>query len=188
MNQAINCPRCGIPLERQVFNTPEMTNCPSCEVPLMVEAFPALLKDQAVSSNAPVIDNESGCFFHPQKRAVISCGMCGRFICSLCDIQIGGGHICPSCFEAGKKKHKIKNLENHRVLYDDIAVAVAIIPMILFWATILTAPASIFIALRYWKSPGSIIRRTKIRFIVAITISLLQLAGWFMLIAYFVRR
>lgn len=190
MNQHIDCPHCKIPLERQVFNTPNMTKCPSCDVPIKVEAFPAFFDDRAVSAaaNAQVIDHESSCFFHPQKKAVVSCGMCGRFICSLCDIQMGGEHICPSCLEAGKKKRKIANLENHRVLYDDIAVAVAIIPMIFFWPTILTAPASIYIALRHWKSPGSIIRRSKIRFVIAILISLLQLTGWVILISYIATR
>jgi hypothetical protein len=114
--------------------------------------------------------------------------MCGRFICALCDVEMSGQHVCPSCIETGLKKRKMPNLENRRVLYDDIAVALSIIPMIFFWPTIVTAPASIYISLCYWKSPTSIIPRSKVRFIIAILISLLQITVWGLLISYLVTR
>jgi hypothetical protein len=78
----------------------------------------------------------------------------------------------------GKKKRKMKSLETQRVLYDDIALALAIIPVIFIWPTIITAPMSIFIALRHWKTPLSIVPRTKIRFIIAMFLSGLQITGW----------
>jgi hypothetical protein len=34
------------------------------------------------------------------------------------------------CLETGKTKHKIKNLENHRVCYDKVALYIALISMI----------------------------------------------------------
>ena len=37
---------------------------------------------------------------------------------------------------------------------------------------------ALFVAIRYWKAPPSILRRTKIRFVAAIIIALLQIAGW----------
>jgi hypothetical protein len=101
---------------------------------------------------------------------------------------LSGQHVCPSCFETGQKKRKIEALENHRVLYDDIALALSIIPIIFIWPTIATAPASIYLSIRYWKSPTSIIPRTKIRFIIAILLSLVQITGWGVLISYLATR
>jgi hypothetical protein len=69
-------------------------------------------------------------------------------------------------------------LENRRVLYDTVALAVATGPMLLIWPTIITAPMSIFLAIRYWKTPLSIVKRTKVRFILAIVFAISQIAGW----------
>ncbi len=168
------------PLQQELFNTSGLTPCPSCSVPIKVDAFPALLKGLPAGTSAEslLLDDAAGCFFHPGKKAVISCSSCGRFLCALCDVEFDGRHLCTSCLEAGKKKHKIKNLENHRTLYDSIALAVAIIPLLFIWPTIITAPIVLFIAIRFWKAPTSIIPRTKFRLIVALVIAVLQITGW----------
>jgi len=93
-------------------------------------------------------------------------------------VELNGKHVCPTCIDSGRKKGKIKNLENHRTLYDDIALSLSIMPLIFFWLTLITAPVSLFMSIRYWKAPLSIIRRTKIKFIIAILLSSLQIAGW----------
>jgi hypothetical protein len=183
--RSINCPKCSVPLPQEVFNRADFTNCPACHSLIMIRTFPALQKD--ISSRHAeniILDAEAGCFFHPQKKAVVACATCGRFLCSLCDIEFDGGHICASCLEAGKKKKKIKNLETHRVLYDNIALSTAILPLIVWPFTIITAPISIYVAIRYWNAPTSIIPRTKVRYMLAIVFSGLQLAGW----AYFLTR
>jgi hypothetical protein len=190
MNPSIDCPKCKIPLEWQSFNTPDMTRCPSCNTRLRVEIFPAFFEEPTTreAESLLAVGNESGCYFHAQKKAVVPCALCGRFICSLCDIELSGQHVCPSCFEAGRNKRKITALETHRVLYDDIALALSIIPMIFILPTIATAPASIYLSIRHWKSPTSIILRTKVRFIIAIFLSLFQIIGWVFLISYLATR
>ena len=69
-------------------------------------------------------------------------------------------------------------MENHRTLYDTIVLTLAIAPMLLVWATIITAPMAIFMAIRYWNAPTSIIPRTKVRSIVALIMGSLQTIGW----------
>lgn len=86
--------------------------------------------------------------------------------------------MCASCLESGRKKHKIKNLENHRTLYDSIALALAIVPLIVWFCTIITAPLAVFFAIRYWKAPSSILGRTKIRMIAVLLLAGLQITGW----------
>ena len=82
--------------------------------------------------------------------------------------------------EAGCFYHpnKITNLENQRTCYDTLALLVASASMLLYWFTILTAPFVIYLTVRHWNSPSSIIPRTKIRFVLAVTIAGLQLAVW----------
>ena len=124
-----------------------------------------------VSPNRPVGPN--------QKKAVIPCSACGRFLCALCDVEFNGRHLCPACLETGKRKRKIKNLENHRTLYDTTTLFLAILPMVFcFWVTLLTAPMVLFLVIRYWKAPTSIVPRTKIRFVSAFVIASLQIVGW----------
>lgn len=150
------------------------------------DVFPALFRKQAfgISGETLLEDGEASCFYHPKKKAVIPCSACGRFLCALCDVEFNDQHLCPSCLETGKRKRKIKNLENQWTLYDSIALALAIFPMLFIFATILTAPMAIFMSIRYWNAPTSIIPRTKVRFIFAVIIAGLQMIGWLVFIYY----
>jgi hypothetical protein len=120
----------------------------------------------------------ASCFFHPQKKAAGVCNYCGRFLCHVCDVEMNGEHLCSLCIEEGQNKKRIKSLETRRTLYDDIALGLALIPLLLFYFTIITAPIALYLSFRHWKSPSSILPRTKIRFIFAILIAVLELAGW----------
>jgi hypothetical protein len=139
-----------------------------------------LFRKAAAGPNAEtlIVESESGCFYHPQKKAVRPCDGCGRFLCSLCDCELNGQHFCPSCLESGKTKGKIKSLDQQRTLYDSVALSLAVYPILIFYFTIITAPMALFVAIRYWKAPPSLVRRSKARFIAAIIVALLQLAGW----------
>jgi hypothetical protein len=181
MNSAlIQCPACQAWLMGGPFNQREFGPCPACGVPLLGEVFPALFRKMSAgqSGEAIMVEGESSCFYHSQKKAVVPCDNCGRFLCALCDCPFQGKHFCPTCLEAGRTKGKIKSLENQRTLYDSIALALAFYPLIIFYFTLVTAPMALFVAIRYWKAPASILRRTKIGFIVAIIISLLEIGGW----------
>ena len=176
----IQCPKCRAWLVEGIFNQPDFAPCPACGVPLLGEAFPALFRKIAAgqSAEAVIVEGESSCFYHPEKKAVLPCDSCGRFLCALCDCPLHGQHFCPSCLEAGATKGKIKSLENQRTLYDQIALTLAILPLVIFYFTIVTAPMTLVVAVRYWKAPGSIVRRTKTRFILAVLLALTEIAFW----------
>jgi hypothetical protein len=180
MSSLVQCPKCRAWLLEEIFNQPELAPCPACGVPLQVEIFPALFRKISAGASPEIIlvEGESSCFYHPQKKAVRTCDGCGRFLCALCDCELHSQHFCPACLETGKTKGKIKNLENERTLYDSIALTLSILPLLIFYVTLLTAPMALFLAIRYWKSPGSILHRTKFRFILAIIFSTAQIAGW----------
>lgn len=180
----VQCPKCQAWLLDGVFNQPELSPCPACGVPLQVEVFPALFRrhQPGQSGETILVESEAGCFYHPQKKAILPCQGCGRFLCALCDCELKGQHFCPACLEAGKTRGKIKNLENQRTLYDSIALALAIYPLLIFYFTVVTAPLTLYVAIRYWNAPRSLVHRTKIRYLAAIVLALLQLAGWGVLV------
>jgi hypothetical protein len=183
---ALVCPKCRTPLPGEFFNIPGMSNCYSCDTPLQVHAFPSLFKKLTPGEGGDIVlqDGEATCFYHPQKKASVPCGACGRFLCGLCDMEVGGKHLCPQCASSGAKKGKVKDLQNQRVLYDYIALVLAIAPMLLFYLTFITAPIALYLSIKHWNAPLSIVPRSKIRFVFAIAISSLQILGWAILIIF----
>jgi len=175
----IICPRCLRALPPETWNVPR-TRCGSCGAALQADVFPAQFTGLATGKAAETIlsDGDVGCFYHPAKRASLPCDGCGRFLCSLCDVELGGRHICPRCMEAQRKKGRLDSLETERTLYDQVALSLAVLPMITVYLTVLTAPAAIFVSLKYWKAPGSLVRSSKTRFVLALLIAAAQIAGW----------
>jgi hypothetical protein len=103
-------------------------------------------------------------------------------------VEWGNRHLCPACLETGKKRGRIVNLDRHRVLYDSTALRVALFPMVTIWFTLVTAPLALYLAIRHWNSPTSIVRRTRIRFILAIGLSSLQIFAWTLWIAHLISQ
>jgi hypothetical protein len=176
----IFCTRCKTPLSTQALNTLKLAPCSACNEPIRADVYPALFRKlPSGSSGAPLQgEQEASCFYHPAKKAAVACSACGRFLCALCDVDFNDRHLCPACLEKGKTKRKIKNLENQRICYDTIALSIALISSLFIWPTILSAPIVLYMVIRYWKAPGSIIPRSKIRFVLAFLIAGLQIVGW----------
>ena len=179
----VHCSKCDAALMDGVFNLPELTPCPSCGELIQIEIFPALFRriTPGHSGETIMVEGEASCFYHPQKRAVLPCDGCGRFLCALCDCEMNGRHFCPACLEAGRNKGKIKNLQNSRTLYDSIALSLAVLPVVVVFGiyfTFITAPMALYTAIRYWNAPLGIVRRTKVRYIIAIILASLQIGAW----------
>jgi hypothetical protein len=184
------CPRCHAPVAEDLLNRPEPAPCPVCAAELQVEIFPALFRSSAPGREGEVLlmEGESSCFYHPEKKAVRPCDACGRFVCALCDCDLRGAHYCPACVEAGATRGRIKNLETRRVQYDSVALGVAIIPIITVYFTIFTAPVALFIAIRYWNKPRSLVRRTRLTGVAAIILALAQMGVWTVVIYVWVSQ
>ncbi|HMJ89600.1 MAG TPA: B-box zinc finger protein [Candidatus Acidoferrum sp.] len=174
------CTKCFTPLSSSVVNLAEPIPCPGCQSPLRAEVFPAFFRDTQRGSAGELAlqEGQATCFYHPQKTAHVPCDACGRFICALCDVELHGEHLCPSCVEAGRRKGKIVTLESKRTLHDSIALSLAILPYLAWPITIATAPATIIYSIVAWKKPGSLAGRSKVRFIIAIIIAALTIIGW----------
>jgi len=179
-HDVIVCSGCGTPVPLLPSVGLKKISCANCDAELLLEVFPAFFRGRGVSSSGEALgaDGESSCFYHERKRAVTVCEECGRFLCSLCEVRIGGRILCPGCIERGRSEESLEVLVTRRTLYDGMALSLSVLPLLFFFVTLFTAPLSIFIALRFWKKPGSILPRTKMRFVLAILFSCIQLAGW----------
>jgi hypothetical protein len=174
------CPGCRLPLPGHLLVSQALATCPACDRRILVEIFPALLRPAAATAPAETIVEEgvASCFYHPQKKAVVPCQSCGRFLCALCDVDFNGTHLCPTCLESGQSKGKISYLETHRVLWDSASLSLALLPLLIWPFTLVTSPVALGLAIYSFNRPGSLVRRGRARAYLAILLSLVQLAGW----------
>jgi len=83
----------------------------------------------------------------------------------------------------------LRNLENERVLYDQIALSLSLLPLIFWPATLVTAPIAFYMAIRHWNTAVSLApRMCRLRFILAMLFSLPQIVGWLFLFGYLLKR
>ena len=139
---------------------------------------PALFENSS-GREALVAGDEAGCFYHPQKKAIVPCDACGRFLCGLCDVDLAGKHYCPVCLDKGGTTRSIPLLENYRVSYPDIALLLALAPVLIWPLTLFTAPAAIFVGITGWNKPPSLTgRKKRLRTLFAIAFAAIQVCGW----------
>ena len=169
---AISCPKCSHQIDAASFNKPADA-CPGCGSDIIVAAFASLISGPSLTGAGErlLIADQASCFYHPNKKATVPCDNCGRFLCALCDVDFGGKSLCPTCIEGGGNKSSQGDMDIDRVLYDKLALFLALVP------TILTQLGAIFLAIRHWSSPISIPRRHPLRWrwILAVVVALLEL-------------
>jgi hypothetical protein len=167
-SERVPCPNCAADIAAGETST-EWQICTYCEKRLLIRVWPIIRQNNKA---AMALSDQATCFFHPDKVFQACCRRCGRFVCALCDLQLGADHVCPTCFERGRSDSRAEpgNAEwRYRdVLYDSIAVTIGW-GWILFWPTIVAAiPAIIFLHVKYRKAPRSyLIPRFGWRFWVA---------------------
>jgi hypothetical protein len=164
----VMCPNCNgdvVPLETQTG----WQGCPFCQTRLQIRLWRALRQNTRAAAATP---DQATCFFHPDRAFQACCQQCGRFVCALCDLQLGEEHVCPTCFERGRADSGLdggKAEWRHRdVLYDSIAVTIGWAWIILWPVFVAALPAAIFLHVKYRKAPRSyLIPRSGWRFWVA---------------------
>ena len=150
---AFACPSCGGDFEP--IET-EWQSCPYCQKRLAISVWPVVRQNTNATA---ALSDQATCFFHPDKVFQACCRWCGRFVCALCDLQLGAEHVCPTCFERGRADSGVEaskaEWRYRDVLYDSIALTVGW-GWILFWPVIVAAiPAVIFLHVKYRKAPRS---------------------------------
>jgi hypothetical protein len=147
----------------------EWKTCPYCAKRLQIRAWAAV---RPSNNAATALSDQATCFFHPDKAFQACCQRCGRFVCALCDLQVGAEHVCPACFDRGLAESSTEAEKadwRHRdVLYDSIALTVGW-AWILFWPVIVAAiPTVIILHVKFRKAPRRyVVPRSGWRFWVA---------------------
>jgi len=175
-----------MPLPKWELAVGEAAVCTQCSSRNVVKAFPAVLATALALPAEVAIEGEAACFDHSARRAVAACHQCGRYVCQLCAVEFGGQTWCPSCVTAGAGKARSANLEASRNLFDSTALILPLVSLLLYPFTLVAAPASLVLSAMKWSQPLSLVRRSRWRFVAAILISVSEIAGWALLIAFLV--
>ena len=181
----VRCSKCLHPIPDSMLSGHNTFACPRCDAALEVLIFPAINRQAqtgAVAERA-VVEGETTCFFHSEKKATVVCNGCGRFLCALCDVALDNEHLCPKCIEAGRTKKTLTTFETYRTSYPSLALTLQVVPLVLalvMWPlTIITAPAGIFLIIYGWRKPISITGRRKIVItILALLLAIGQCLAW----------
>jgi hypothetical protein len=189
----IACPQCQWPVTAAAAATGTPVPCPRCATAFTVTLFPALFRDaEGGRVGEPTVDEaQAACFFHAARKAVVACAACGRFLCELCDLPDGNRHVCPLCLgsdPAGGPGAAAASCQPGTVLYDNIALALALWPLLLVFPTLITAPAALFVVVRYWGRTAPPLPRSRGRFILAALLALAEIGAWVTAAAFWLGR
>lgn len=188
-NTTLACANCGSAIPPEDWNGGPHTFCAACRAPITALVFPAFFRKPESSLAARAEEGDASCFYHPAKKAAVTCDQCGRFLCTLCQIDLEGQNWCPVCVETRRQKGKLVNLETRRTLYDSVTLHLSIWPVLIMWpATIISAPMALYLGLRHRNAPLSMVRRTRIRLYIGLTLAALQALTWLWVIGYLISR
>ncbi len=172
------CSNCKTQVPIEDLNTGKYNHCPGCNTSTKITVFPMLTdKQQASPSALNTLSGESSCFNHSEKKAVRACSTCGRFLCTLCNLEIDGNNICPDCLSSGKRKKTINVLDNRFTRYDSIMIALVFVPILVFPFLFFTAPGVILFSIWSWRKPVSLFPKNMAKTILAIIFATIEIAG-----------
>ncbi len=179
MAHALHCPGCRSELPADPVQAATFMPCPRCGLAVRAIAFPALLRSPPTpTAHESAGDGESSCFFHTGRRARSSCGHCGRFVCALCEVTVGPRILCPTCLTSGRESGENPALVTSRPRWDSRCVLLAAVPLVFWPITLITAPATLVLAIRHRNTPGSLVNAGRGPLWAAVALALVELAGW----------
>jgi len=95
----LQCPRCRAPLpDEQLHDGANV--CLQCLGDFEARVFHPPQRSARVLQLAHTgPEGAVSCANHARNAAVAACDRCGLLICSLCQLEVADGKLCPSCFE-----------------------------------------------------------------------------------------
>ena len=171
------CPSCRRTRDALVWQDEAHADCRYCQADFEVVPFPALHRTRAVAKpQAAAVADDSTCFFHATNQAEQVCDGCGRFLCTVCAIPNGGSSLCHACMAGQRQK---ETAVPSRTVLGTGALALAVLPMLIWFATLVTAPIVLGLVVVGWRKPGSLVHgRQRWKFVLAGLIACAQLVGW----------
>ena len=193
----IKCTSCGAALPPGLFQSGE-GSCSLCSRRQQTVILPALYKSQTLAPPSLPDPPQTGdvvCFFDENRKATQTCSHCGIFMSDAWSARWGRQVVCLKCLEELRAKGNEAAFQTRRTLWDNIALGFSFGPWVLLilsictivfyfigalflFFTFITAPAAIFVALRYWRAPRSLVPRGRTRLVLAILFALIQIGAW----------
>ncbi|MEO8033960.1 MAG: hypothetical protein ABI837_05965 [Acidobacteriota bacterium] len=97
------CPHCAAHLTTDWLRSGTIV-CPDCAKEFEATAFqppaPRLRVLEVAAAATP--EGVNACANHARNAAITNCQRCGLFICGLCEMNVGTGALCPSCFDRAR--------------------------------------------------------------------------------------
>jgi hypothetical protein len=187
----VHCPNCHGLTEVNPATTPQGAQpfrCRHCGAGAEVEAFPVLGRGLLPGrTGVATVGDEAACFFHADKRAECACDQCGRYICALCDIQVGERHFCPQCFGGDPGRPAPSALtERERSMPGRLAFWMAVVTLFLGPLGSIGGPIAVWQAIRGLRAPRSVTggRATGMA-VVGLVLGLMEGGFWLVMIATF---
>ena len=175
----ITCPKCGYWLERSYWNQERPQPCAHCQTNLRLLVFPLAVEPAAIPQPNPnASQGDATCYNHAGKQAHAPCAVCGRFLCTVCDIEFRGEHWCPSCLKSQAEGQSQPVFQRSRMRFDSLALALVTIPALVISPSLLCAPTALFLCIRHWNDDPGFLPRTKVRLYLAALFGFLQVATW----------
>lgn len=186
---ALPCPKCTRALEPASWHDATAGTCRGCKIDFEFFPFPALTATRTrVAPQAAEVAADSVCFFHAENRAETVCEGCGRLLCPVCTIPFNGQKLCPSCVASGKTSDAAPTARS-RMLYDGLALSLALLPLLVWPLTLISAPIALGFAIYGWNKPGSLVRgRSRRRLVAGGILAVLEIVGWVTLFTFLALR
>jgi hypothetical protein len=127
------CPRCAVTLPEGALQTGVIA-CPTCRKTFEGTAFTPV--DKRIRITELAVSGPEGanaCANHARNAAVTSCERCGLFICALCEMNIGEGSFCPSCFERARTEGTMQSVLTRRRDFPTMARATMVLGFLMLF-------------------------------------------------------
>jgi uncharacterized paraquat-inducible protein A len=181
------CPQCSVALTKDWVRTGTIV-CPYCSHTFLATAFdPPQRKPRRVATVEAFPEGANACANHPGNAAVKSCQRCGLFICSLCEMNLGEGSLCPSCFDRVRAEGELQGAATRYTDYASMA-RLAAMAGLLFAIAFLGIPIGGLTV--YYARKGARQRRAEgdptWGMMILTIVGILEILSGFALIAFFI--
>jgi hypothetical protein len=173
------CPRCAVTLTADWLHSGAIT-CPYCARAFEATAFNPPERAVEVTTEVTDVgpDGANACANHARNAATASCQRCGLFICALCDMNVGTGSYCPTCFDRVRAEGSLLPAAKRYRDFAGIARASALTGFLLafFFLSIPFGALAVYFGFRARKQQKTE-GRSSVGAIIAILVGILDVLG-----------
>ncbi len=181
------CPRCGVVIAPHALQNGVVT-CVICLKPYEATVFTAPERPIERAIETVVVAgpaSANACANHAGNAATTSCARCGLFICSLCDMNVGAGSYCPSCFERVRIEGALPAVATKYRDWASIARLTTILGLVMYFAWPVFGALGFFFAIkgmRLRREQG----RSRIGMVIVMLIAIAEVVGGLALYGFFI--